>query len=787
MILLYQIKYNKMDFKKEFFKYFQYWPWFLVSLIIFMGAAFYYIKTVPSSYQTSALIFIDKKQDDKSKIITISSDQKNTEDNLEDEVRLITSNDFLLKVVKNTNLNISYFQKVYKFQNEFIDAVPFILTPTVSKDSLPEISYQIKVNKDGFTITDPITEKSFSIKGYEGNQTIVGLPFKIQLSAKAKKSPSNYYENEYVVSLEPNAVALKKLKTSLIVLSDEKSKGTIELNHIGSSPERSRKILNEIIVLLDKIIIINKQKVFINSVSYLNQRIKNFTKEKDSIESVKEKFLQNNDILVMDNYIVEKTADRSQKKESYMLNAKQISLTNFAINDIRKSGSTETLGTDYKLEAPTVNQMLLNYNSKLLESEIILQRAQKNNPTYINLIIQLRSQKQEILNTLDGYLNFLKQYNKYNESEQNIANSKAKSIPTNDKILGNINSNLNTKEETYLALLQKREEAVLNGAILVSNLTTLNSPETNYSAIYPQPKSFMLGAFLLGLLLPFGIIYVNLGLDSKIHNDEDIQKAIGNIAFLGSIPKIDTNEKLDNTATSRSAIAEATRTLFSNINYLLPGKRENKGNVILFSSSIQGEGKSFCAFHNAVTISNLNKKVLLIGVDLRNPQLHEYFNIDKNILGLTNYLANKEEDWKGFLHKDTNFSNNLDILFAGEIPSNPSQLLTNSNFESLIEEAKTLYDFIILDTAPVQMVSDTLNFSYLADATVLVVRYDFTDKSTLVSLKNFIKKEQLKNIGFLINGVNKKTAYGYGYGTNYSYQYQEIIVKKPWYKRILSK
>jgi capsular exopolysaccharide synthesis family protein len=774
-----------MDFKKEFFKYFQYWPWFVLSLILCIGAAFYYIKTVPSTYQTSALIFIDKKKDDNNKIITISTDQKSKDDNLEDEIRLITSNDFLLNVVKSSNLNISYFEMVNKIQSKFVNEVPFIIIPTVSNDSLPLISYEIKIDKQGFTVTDPNTEKSFSINGYDGTQIIEGLPFKIQLSTKAKKNPSNYFENEYLVSLEPTAIALNNLKTSLIVLADEKSKGTIDLNHIGSNPVRSRKILNEIIVLLDKNLVINKQKLYTNTVSYLNQRIKNFTKEKDSVESVKEKYLQNNDILVMDNYIVEKTADRSQKNESSMLNEKQIALTNFAINDIRNSTGTNALGTDYKLEAPTVNQMLLNYNARLLESELILQRAQKNNPTYISLMTQLKIQKQEILNTLDGYLNFLKQTNRTNKSEQSIANSKAKSIPTKDKILGNINSNLTTKEETYVALLQKREEAILNGAILESNLKTLNSPETNYSAIFPQPKSFMIGAFLLGLLLPFGIIYVSLQLDTKIHNEEDVQKVNANIPFLGYIPKIDTNDKLDNTATSRSLIAEASRTLFSNISYLLPGKKEDTGKVILFTSSIQGEGKSFCAFHNAITISNLNKKVLLIGVDLRNPQLHEYFNLDKSILGLTNYLSNNNEDWKNFLTKDTNFSKNLDVLFSGEIPPNPTQLLTNSNFESLIEEAKKLYDFIILDSAPVQMVSDTLNFSHLADVTVYVMKFNYTDKSSLVQLNNFIKKDQLKNVGLLINEVNMKSSYGYNYGVNYGYgyQYQEKKVKKSWFKK----
>lgn len=775
-----------MDFKKEFFKYFQYWPWILVSLILCVGAAFYFIKTVSPTYQTTALINIDKKLEENAKINTFSKeDFEKKEVDLNDEIILITSNDFLSKVVNSLQLNINYFEKAY-MQNKSINAVPFIIKPTVSNDLLPEITYDIQIVKEGFLVSSPTIEKRYLIRGHNTSRAIVDLPFTIQLTAKAKENLSAYLSKEYTVSLEPTTAAIKNLKSALSVTAVDSQNTNLLLAHEGTNPERSRKILDELIVLLDKNIVFNKQKLFNNTVSYLNKRISVFSKEKDSIESVKERYLQNNDILVLDKYIVDKTNEKNTKKESSMLNERQISLTKFAISDIRRTSSTSALGTGYNLEAPTVNQLLLNYNASILESELILQRAQKNNPTYLNLLVQLKMQKQSILNTLEGYLNFLNQNNAANRSEQSVANSEAKSIPTKDKVLGNIDNSINLKEVTYLALLQKREEAVLNGAVLVSNLKTLNPSETNYSAIFPQPKSFMVGVFMFGLLFPLGIIYLNLQLDTKIHNEEDIQKAYSHIPFLGIIPKVDDKEKLDNTATSRSMIAESTRTLFSNISYLLPRKKEQKGNVLLFCSSIQGEGKSFCAFHNAVTISNLNKKVLLIGADLRNPQLHDYFNLEKSNFGLSNFLSNKSDDWKEFRVKDTNFSENLDTLFSGEIPPNPSQLLTNNNFELLIEEAKDLYDFIIIDSAPVQMVSDTLNFSHLADVTIFVTRYDFTDRNTLNQVNNFIKKEQLKNVGIVINGVDRKSAYGYNYGSNYSYQYQEKTVKRPWFKRSLS-
>ncbi|WP_264565351.1 GumC family protein [Flavobacterium sp. N3904] len=772
-----------MDFKKEFFKYFQYWPWILLSLILSVGAAYAFIKTVSPTYKTSAVINIDKRHNDNSKINTFSKEEgENKEFDLKDEIMLVTSNEVLSKVVDSLHLNINYFEKGY-LQDKIINDAPFIVNPTVPNDSLHDVKYDIQVVKEGFLVSSPRVEKRYLIRGHSNNHTLKQLPFNVRLTPKGNKQLSSYLNKEYVVNLESTESATKKLKASFDVDLFEEEKSNLLLTHEGINPELSRKILDELIVLLDKTIVANKKKLFDNTVSYLNQRIKVFLKEKDSIESVKEKYLQSNDILVLDKYIVDKTNVKNLKKESSMINERQIALTKFAINDIKGTNSNSALGTGYNLDAPTVNQLILNYNATILESQIILQRAQKNNPTYINLQLQLNMQKQAILNTLDGYLTFLNQNNAANKSEQSVANSEASTIPTKDRVLGNIDNNLNLKEVTYLALLQKREEAILNGAVLDSNIKIINPSQTNYSAIFPQPKSFMIGAFMFGLLLPFGAIYLNLLLDTKIHTEDDIHKGFSHIPFLGVIPKVDENKKLDNTASSNSVIAEATRILFSNLSFLLPKKKEKKGNVLLFCSSIHGEGKSFCAFHSAVTISNLNKKVLLIGADLRNPQLHEYFDIARSEVGLSNFLSNKSDDWKEFLLKNTSFSENLDTLFSGEIPPNPAQLLTNNNFEELIEEAKGLYDFIIIDSAPLQLVADTLNYSFLADVTVFIARSDYSDKNTLVQINNFIKKEQLKNVGIVINGVKIKNTHGYNYGSNYYDKYQDKKENKSWFKR----
>ncbi|WP_348799900.1 GumC family protein [Flavobacterium adhaerens] len=768
-----------MDSKKDFFKYLKYWPWFLVSLFLSVGGAYYYIRSVSPSYETSALINIDVKKENNSEIINTTNTVKEKEkDDLEEEKMYITSNDFLAKIVTDLKLNISYYEKGY-LDNKVIYDIPFTIKTTVASDSLSDATYNVQIDKHGFLVTNLTTAKKYLIGNKRPHSIFADIPFTLVFTDKAEKNIPYYLGKEYIVTVESKGTAVKNLKGALTIDSFESPNTNLLLSHKGTNPALSVQILDKLIDQLDKDIVANKQKKFTKTIEYLNQRIAVFAKEKSAIESTKENYLRNNDIYVLDQYIASKTTDNATKTANSLLNEKQITLTNFAIDDIKRSSNTAVLGTDYNIDSPSVNEMLVRYNTSIMESELLLQRAQKNNPAYLALMSQLKVQKQAILNTLGDYLNYLKQNDAVNKVEQSNAVSAAKSIPTKDKELGNINNNLTLKEGTYTALLQRREEAILNGAILESNLSILDSPQTNFSAIFPKPKPFMLGAVLFGFLLPFGFVYLNLQMDSKIHNEEDLGGDFADIPFLGVIPKINNDGKLDNSANSRSIIAEATRILFSNISYLLPRKEIRKGNVILFSSSIQGEGKSFCAFHNAITISNLNRKVLLIGADLRNPHLQDYFNVDKNTVGLSKFLSDKNEDWKSFLIKGDEFSENLDTLLSGNIPPNPTQLLTNANFKILIEEAKNIYDFIIIDSAPVQVVSDTLNFSDLADVTVFVVKSNYSEKRTLNQLSNFIKKGQLKNVGIVINAISKKDSYGY----NYNYGYKEKNEKKSWFNK----
>ena len=251
-----------------------------------------------------------------------------------------------------------------------------------------------------------------------------------------------------------------------------------------------------------------------------------------------------------------------------------------------------------------------------------------------------------------------------------------------------------------------------------------------------------------------------------------MDKLASEIPVIAEIPQIKSGTNLYfSDPNDRSTLAEAFRILTTNLNHVLP--KGNDAKVIFCTSTIKGEGKTFISLNLSLAIASLNKKVLLIGADLRNPQIHTYAKVDKNSLGVSNYLSDPSIDWKSLAENIFNQHANHKILFSGSIPPNPAHLLANGNFEKLLEEAKAIYDFVIVDLAPTILVTDTLLVSHLADATICAVRANHTDKKTIPFSVNLYKTNRLKNMVYVINGIdtNKGSTYSYNYGYNYGYDY----------------
>jgi capsular exopolysaccharide synthesis family protein len=321
-------------------------------------------------------------------------------------------------------------------------------------------------------------------------------------------------------------------------------------------------------------------------------------------------------------------------------------------------------------------------------------------------------------------------------------------------------------------LLQKREEAAINLAITEPSVKVVDYALSSSGPISPKPNVAYDAAILAGLLIPFAILYLVFMLDTKIHGKEDIHKVNNKIPIIAEIPDINRKEKAVFTdPNDRTVLAESFRILSSNVNYLLPVKDDEKGKVIYCTSTIKGEGKTFISINLSLALSSMNKKVLLIGADLRNPQIHTHTNFDKTTVGLSDYLHDATFDWKANLVNGFKQHENHDILLSGNIPPNPTSLLTNGRFKALIEEAKDLYDYIIVDTAPTVLVTDTMLISQLADVTVYISRANFTEKKILGFAEDLFETGKIKNMAYVINGVGASRSYGYGYNYGYGYGY----------------
>ena len=351
--------------------------------------------------------------------------------------------------------------------------------------------------------------------------------------------------------------------------------------------------------------------------------------------------------------------------------------------------------------------------------------------------------------------------------------SEVSSLPKKEKELRSIERGQEIQESLYLFLLKTREEAEVNYAITEASTKVVEYAISSKNPISPKKSVTVFGGILIGLIIPFSFLYLIFLFDTKVHLKKDVESIFPNHPLLSEIPNIkETDKTIFDNPNNRSIIAEASRILASNTNYLLGIKDKNNcGKLILTTSTIKGEGKTFVALNLSLALASLNKKVLLIGADLRNPQIHNYINVNKSSEGLTNYLFDNTFNWKSAVKNHFKELPSHDVLIGGAIAPNPVQLLTNGNLETLLNEAKQIYDFIILDCAPTLLVTDTLLISQLVDATVYLTRANFTEKELLEYPKKLIEEQKLKNVGFVLNGLGSGKAYGYSYGYSYGYKY----------------
>ena len=558
------------------------------------------------------------------------------------------------------------------------------------------------------------------------------------------------------MSVEPIGEQSDLLKLSL---KDENSKW-------------SERTINAIIDAFNQDGIKDRQLVSQRTLEFIDDRFEYLAFELDSIEKDRKDFKESNNLidLVADSEIG--LEQRTRSNEELFRIENQLALAKLLEESLNEKRELELLPANIGLENNSINNLIEDYNKSILERDKLLITGGVNNPQ-VKLaegsIIDLRS---NINSSLSNYINQLQLSKTQLQSRNNLFIGQVSQIPEKEKLLRAIERQQKIKESLYLLLLQKREEAAINLAITEPSIKVVEYALTGSLPVSPKRNFVYAGAILLGLLIPFGILYVIFMLDTKLHGKDDITAVTTTVPVIAEIPDLKKKENLVFVdPNDRSVLAESFRILSSNVDYILPVKDNEKSKVIYCTSTIKGEGKTLVSLNLSLALSSINKKVLLIGADLRNPQIHSYISEDKHKPGLSNYLHDVDFNWKDAIISGFEKHPNHHIILSGSIPPNPAHLLTNGRFKALIEEAKSEYDYIIVDTAPTILVTDTMLISQLADATIYIARANYTEKNLLNYSKELHESGRIKNMAYVINSVGASKSYGYGYNYGYNYGY----------------
>ena len=771
------------DFKEQFKKYANYWVLFVISAFVMLVFAFLYLRYTPKRYSSTATVKILSEEEsgsisDFSNLASFG----NATINLENEIAVFSSYRLLEQVVKDQKLT-QQFYNIGAVSTQEIEEVPFEIVVKNAENRKNSSSFILTYRSDGFEIKNEKTEKVTVFKGMSTHGKSNNLPFELRLNKSFKKLQDS---DPVQIKLSSLRTATLTLQNSLVIESIGEYSDLIKLTLTGTLPVKSERILNSLVFLYNSDGVEDKQMVDKRTIDFIDARFISLAKELDTIEVSKKEFKQDNNLFNLETSAAI-NIEKQDKTDAALFELENQLLIANMLKESLTGGIDELLPSNIGLNSSLVNELIKTFNDQVLERNKLLSSGGVNNPSVVILNQSLTGLRKSLNRSLNEYTaQLLSSKKKLALRNQSFENSVA-SMPMKEKLFRDIERKQEIKESLFLSLLEKRETAAIQYAVTEPVIKIVDYALTSDIPEAPNGKFTYLACLVFSFIIPFSFLFIRFALDTKIHQRKEIEAMLPNLPIVGEIPEIELGEEhVFSNPNERTVLAEASRILSANVSYLLESKQNGKAPVILCTSTIKGEGKSFVAMNLSLAMASLGKKVLLIGVDLRNPQLHKFVEVQKKNDGLVNYLLDPTFNWRGAIIQAYNKQPNHNLLLAGPLPPNPVQLLTNGNLQKLIEEAKDEYDYVLLDTAPTLLVTDTSLIAKEADVTVYLTRANHTDKNLLNHVKDLVKQKKLNNVAIVLNGLGAGNSYGYGYSYNYGYGYgygaETKKSKKKWFR-----
>ena len=567
---------------------------------------------------------------------------------------------------------------------------------------------------------------------------------------------------------------------SLSIAPTSKTTSVAVISLKNSSLQRGQDFINQLLEMYNRNTNNDKNEIAQKTAEFIDERIGIISKELGSTEANLESFKRDAGITDLTSEAQIALAGNAEYEKKSVENRTQISL----VNDLRKylrGNEYEVLPSNVGLQDAALIGAIERYNEMLIERKRLLRTSTESNPTIVNLDTSIRAMKANVQATLEGTLQGLMITKESLDREASRYSRRISNAPGQERAYVSIARQQEIKAGLYLMLLQKREENAIALAATANNAKIIDEAIADDIPVSPKRPMIYLIALVLGVGIPVGIIYLIELTKFKIEGRADVEK-LTSVPVVGDIPltdeKNDKNGSIAVFENKNNLMSETFRNIRTNLQFML----DNDQKVILVTSTVSGEGKSFVSSNLAISLSLLGKKVVIVGLDIRKPGLNKVFQLSNKERGITQYLSNPETDLMELVQL-SDVNKNLFILPGGTVPPNPTELLARNGLDRAIETLKKHFDYVILDTAPIGMVTDTLLIGRVADLSVYVCRADYTHKAeyTLINELSFEKK--LPNLCTVINGVDlKKRKYGYyygygkygkhyGYGKRYGYGY----------------
>lgn len=764
---------EKINYQELLFRYIIHWPWFVASVLVCLIGAWVYLHFQTPVYQVSASIMIkdDKKGGGSTDLENLGIGGVITStQSIDNEIEVLRSKTILKEVVNNLELYITYYDEDEFPEKELYQTSPVIVNLTAQEaDKLPGSALlAMKLSPEG------VLDVNLKVGLNEYNQRFEKLPavlptdagtfgfvLKDSLSGGQMVGHKGERHIRAVVS-RPFGVA-KGYQDALSIAPTSRTTSVAVVSLMNTNIQRARDFINKLMEMYNRNTNNDKNEVAEKTREFINERIKIIDEELGSTEDKLEAFKRNAGLTDISSDAQLAVSGNAEYEKRRVDNGTQINLVRDLIKYINNPlNEYELLPGNIGLSDAGLTTQIGRYNELIIERKRLLRTSTESNPMIVNLDTSIRAMKSNVQAAINGTLQGLLIVKADLEREAGRFSRRISDAPGQERQYVSIARQQEIKAGLYLMLLQKREENAITLAATANNAKIIDEPVATGGPLSPKPNMVYMIALVLGVGMPVGVIFL-IGLTKfKIEGRSDVEK-LTRLPIVGDVPL--TNEKAGSIAVfenQNTLMSETFRHIRTNLQFML----ENDQKVILVTSTVSGEGKSFVSSNLAISLSLLGKRVVIVGLDIRKPSLNEIFNIPRKEQGITQYLSNSEKNLMDFV-QPSDVSKNLYILPGGIVPPNPTELLARDGLDKAIETLKKNFDYVILDTAPVGMVTDTLLIGRVADLSVYVCRADYSRKAEFTLINELAADNKLPHICTVINGLDfqkKKYGYYYGYG-----------------------